>query len=96
MSDRVMTGILIEDDALDCEEFAHACGVSVDWISLHVAVGALPVSGENPAAWRFSGLALRRARRLFELEQTYEALPELAALVLDLQDEIARLRRRGA
>lgn len=96
MNEMLVRGILLEEMALDCDELARACGVSVQWVSMHVAAGGLPAEGDDPAAWRFSSLALRRARRLCELERSFDALPELAALVLDLQDEIARLRREKA
>ena len=36
--------------------------------------------------------AARRARQINALERDFNAMPELAALVLDLQDELARLR----
>lgn len=95
MSVTVYTGVLLEDFGLNCDELARACGVSVEWVSLHVAAGVLPATGHGPEQWRFSSLELRRARRLYELERAYDAFPELAGLVLDLQDEIARLRRRA-
>ena len=46
------------------------------------------------AAYRFTSHDLRRIRRLLELEQTFDAAPELAGLVADMVDELARLRAR--
>eukprot|EP01133_Synstelium_polycarpum_P006666 gene6667-7749_t len=45
-------------------------------------------------AWRFTSLDLVRARRLREIESVFDANAELAALVVDLSEEVARLRRR--
>ena len=38
--------------------------------------------------------ALQRVRCMVRLERDFDAVPELAALVADLQDEIERLRAR--
>ena len=46
------------------------------------------------ARWRFAGTTLVRARRLAGLEQTFEADPQLAALTVDLMEEVTELRRR--
>ena len=49
--------------------------------------------------WRFPGTALARARRMRQLERDFDAVPEMAALVADLLEEMdalrARLRRAG-
>jgi chaperone modulatory protein CbpM len=42
--------------------------------------------------WRFDAAALRRVRCMLRIERDFDAVPELAALVADLEDEIARLR----
>lgn len=89
-----ISGVLLDDDALTLDELAHACGVSLDWVSIHVAAGMLAKPDGEPASWRFSSHDLWRARQLYALERDFDALPELAALVIDLQEEIARLRSR--
>jgi chaperone modulatory protein CbpM len=50
--------------------------------------------GLEPAGWRFDLVALRRVRRMARLERDFDAVPELAALVADLESEIAALRRQ--
>lgn len=87
-------GVLLDDAALTLEEIAHACGVPLDWVRVHVEAGILAMSATEPFNWRFSSHDLWRARQLYALERDFDALPELAALVIDLQEEIARLRRR--
>jgi chaperone modulatory protein CbpM len=44
--------------------------------------------------WRFGSADLQRARRLLSLESVFDANEDIAALVLDLGDEIHRLRAR--
>ena len=85
---RVQGGMLLEDAALSAEELSRACSVTVQWVVERVDAGLLECSGER----RFSGAALRRARRLRELETVFDADPELAALTVDLIEEVERLR----
>lgn len=89
-----ISGVLLDDDALTLDELAHACGVPLDWVSIHVEAGIIAKPEGEPANWRFSSRDLWRARQLHALERDFDALPELAALVIDLQEEIARLRSR--
>lgn len=56
--------------------------------------GLLAVSGDSPAAWRFGSRALARVRQMRRIERDFDAVPELAALVADLVDEIDELRAR--
>ena len=44
--------------------------------------------------WRFSAAAILRARRMRDLERNFEAVPELAALMADLLEELDCLRAR--
>ena len=90
----IYAGVVVDEQMIEAAELAGICGVSVDWISVHVQAGILAANGNDSAAWRFSGSEIRRVHRLCALERDFDAQPELAALVLDLQDEIARLRAR--
>ena len=53
-----------------------------------------PLAGGAHEEWRFDARALRRVVRMAALERGFDAVPELAALVADLEDEIAMLRAR--
>jgi len=90
-------GVLLEDKALSLEELARACAVEPDWVVQRVQTGVLLQHGPPPGqitAWRFTSLDLVRARRLREIESVFDANADLAALVVDLSEEVARLRRR--
>ncbi|MDB5793575.1 MAG: MerR family transcriptional regulator [Massilia sp.] len=95
---QTLTGVLIDEIALDLDQLARACKVEPDWVVRHVEAGVLGVSGEQAVAQaaglRFRSVDLARARRLFELERDFDANEELAALVIDLADEVRRLRAR--
>jgi chaperone modulatory protein CbpM len=90
-----LSGVLLDDVALTLEELALACQVEPDWVIRHVKAGVL---GEDSSfeitTIRFRSNDLVRARRLRNLEQAFDANEDIAALVLDLGDEIHRLRTR--
>lgn len=88
---------LLDDAALTLEELAHACGVEPDWVVQHVRAGVLGSNVEiELTCWRFGSSELGRARRLLQIEQDFDANEDVAALVVDLGDEIRRLRARLA
>ena len=96
-TNELLAAQLLDETALTLEELAHACGVEPDWVVQHVRAGVL---GGNVAvevtSWRFGSGDLGRARRLLQIEQDFDADEDLAALVVDLGDEIRRLRARLA
>jgi chaperone modulatory protein CbpM len=86
---------LLDDAALTLTDLARSCRVSPEWVHTHVEAGVLlPMQGGVEAEWRFAGATLMRARRIAQLETTFDADPQLAALTTDLMEEVARLRRR--
>jgi len=90
-----LSGVLLDDEALSLEELARACAVEPDWVVRHVQAGVL--GGEvsvQVTSWRFRSGDLYRARRLLSLERDFDANEDIAALVLDLADEVRRLRAR--
>lgn len=94
-----LTGVLLDDAALTVEELARACDVEPDWVVRHVQAGVLGsgeafVSTVQVTGWRFRSGDLARARRLLRVERDFDANEDLAALVVDMGDEIRRLRAR--
>ncbi|WEF35788.1 MerR family transcriptional regulator [Pseudoduganella chitinolytica] len=91
--EHLLRGVLLEDAALTLEEIARACAVEPDWIVQRVRTGIL-LGGSDaaPQAWRFTSVDLVRARRLLQVERDFDANEEVAALVVDLSEEIRRLR----
>jgi chaperone modulatory protein CbpM len=49
---------------------------------------------EESVHWRFTSVDLVRARRLCQIERDFEANDDVAALVVDLSEEIRRLRAK--
>jgi len=91
-----LIGSLMEDSWLTLEQVAAACVVEPTWLLRHIEEGLFPHAECLSGVWRFSDAALRRARRMRQLERDFDAVPELAALVADLQEEMDHLRTRLA
>ena len=90
-----VSGTLLDEQALTLDELAQACAVEPDWVIERVRSGIL--LGDDAGrldAWRFASFDLLRARRLLQIERDFDANEDVAALVVDLCDEIGRLRAR--
>lgn len=95
MADRLtMTATLIDEAGLSVEDLCRVASVRPDWVVERVQAGLLAVRGDEMVHWRFDTVTLRRVRSMVQLERDFDAVPELAALVADLQGELAELRHR--
>ena len=87
---------LVDEVGLSLDDVCRAAAVGPDWIAERVQSGLLVVHGGEAQAWHFDAVTLKRVRRMVRLERDFDAVPELAALVADLQDEIEALRAQLA
>ena len=92
--DDILIGSLLEESWLTLEQLAAACTVEPAWLIRHIEEGLFPHAECVAGTWRFSGASLLRARRMRQLERDFDAVPELAALVADMLEEIDSLRSR--
>ncbi|HNQ03133.1 MAG TPA: chaperone modulator CbpM [Thiobacillaceae bacterium] len=90
--DDLLSGSFMEESWLTLEQVAAACAVEPTWLMRHLDEGLFPHAESVAGVWRFSGPALLRARRMRQLERDFDAVPELAALVADMLEEMDRLR----
>lgn len=90
----ILIGTLMEDTWLTLEQMAAACAVEPAWLIRHLEEGLIPHAESVAGVWRFSGAALIHAQRMRELERDFDAVPELAALMADLLEELDALRAR--
>ncbi len=90
----ILDGILMEDSWLTLEQVASACAVEPQWLVRHLGAELFPHAECVAGVWRFSSAELARARRMRQVERDFDAVPELAALVADMLDELDRLRER--
>ena len=92
--DDILIGCIEEGACFTLEELCAACALEEEWVVRRVEEGLFPVSGNAGPEWRFSRIALARARRMREIERGFDAVPELAALVADMLEEMDELRAR--
>ena len=81
---------MLDDALLTLDELCRAAAVDAHWVRQRIDEGLLPA----PAADAFDAPTLRRVRWMVRIERDFGGGAELAALVADLQDEIASLRAR--
>ena len=97
--DKILAGVVHEEACLTVEELCDACALEREWLVRRIEEGLFPVPGGIVAEWRVGAAGSARARRMRALERDFEAVPELAALVADMLEEMdelrARLRRAG-
>lgn len=92
-----VSGVLIDDATLTIDELANACAVEIVWVEQRVQDGfleCLAATAGAPQSWRFASDSLLRARRLASIERMFDANAEVTALVVDLLEEVATLRRQ--
>jgi chaperone modulatory protein CbpM len=88
----IAIGVCLTDEhALEINAFAAACSTEVEFVRVLVEEGLVKPIVEEPT-WRFGGEELARVRRIRRLQRDFEANLQSVAVMLDLIDEIERLR----
>ena len=82
------------DYRLTFVELCHACAAQEGDVRAWIEEGVLEPEGARPADWRFGAATLGRARTAARLARDFEIDAPAVALVLELMDEIDRLRAR--
>lgn len=79
---------------LAARELAHACGADLDWVAQLVEIGIVGIDplAATPEDWHFDSADLRSALEARRLERDFGVGLEAAALILDLQHEVRRLK----
>lgn len=86
---------VLDEVWLELPDLCQLANVSEIWLRQRMADGLLTPDTE-PAieGMRFDATVLRRVVRMASLERDFDAVPELASLVIDLELEVAGLRAR--
>ena len=79
---------------LRAHELAHACGAELAWVVQLVEVGIIEVRSpaERPDDWCFHSADLQCALDARRLERDFGVGLDAAALILDLEHEVRRLK----
>ncbi|MEO8485715.1 MAG: chaperone modulator CbpM [Betaproteobacteria bacterium] len=80
------------DYSLTLVELCRASDASESDVRAWIEEGALAPKGRRPDEWRFAASSLARARTAARLARDFEIDARAIALVLDLMEEISRLR----
>lgn len=86
--------ILEEEVVLSLAELSRASRLSAERVIELVEEGIVEPVGRNPETWRFRGVSLRRIQCVQRLKDDLGVNTAGAALVLDLLDELERVRAR--
>ncbi len=90
--DEIMSGTVIEESWLTLEQLATTCRVEPAWLIARFEAGLFEHAECVAGTWHISAGGLTRARRMWQLERDFDAVPELAALMADLLEELDILR----
>ena len=90
----ILITAVVEETHLTVEQLASLCAVESDWVLHHINEGLLTATKLDSGNWCFSSAQFTRAKRILMIERTFDAMPELAALVADMQEELDSLRRQ--
>ena len=94
---QTLTGLILDEDCLfTLEELCDACSVRTEYIIELVDEGVVePMEQQRKQQqWSFTGKSLLRARKARRLQQDLGINLAGAAVVLDMMEEIERLRER--
>lgn len=81
------------DHPVAAQDLAHACGADLDWVTELVELGVLAdQSAASPQEWRFQSADLQCALEARRLQRDFGVGLDAAALILDLQHEVRRLK----
>ncbi len=83
-----------DDHPLRAAELARAAGDGLEWVLALVEAGVIAptVPGAPREQWTFQGEALRSALEARRLQRDFDVGLDAAALIIDLQREVRRLR----
>lgn len=87
--------VTLNDVWLDLSDLCQLAGVTETWVRQRMADGLL--TSDNSVAMeamRFDAGDLHRVVRMVSLERDFDAVPELASLVIDLEMELKVLRTK--
>ena len=79
---------------LAAEELARACGAELAWVAELVEVGIVATSAHTGRLedWRFESADLQSALAARRLQRDFDVGLDAAALILDLQRELRRMK----
>ena len=91
----VIGGEIVEEcPELTLRELSQACGLPAERLLEYVDLGIIEPAGSGVHRWRFASTVVTRLHKASRLQRDFGLDPAALALVLDLLDEMDRLRAR--
>lgn len=88
---------IVEDEVhMSIIELCHTINIEQEDLVAWVKEGILNPVGTSPEDWRFTGDALSRAKKALRLSRDLEINTQGVAMVMELLDEISKLRKHIA
>lgn len=88
---------IVEDEVhMSIIELCHTINIEQEDLVAWVKEGILNPVGTSPEDWRFTGDALSRAKKALRLSRDLEINTQGVAMVMELLDEILKLRKHIA
>ena len=84
---------LLEGEVLRVEEMARLCCVTIDWLHERIEQEVIHAV-HREGTYYLSSVTVIRVQQVAKIEQTYDADPQLAALVADLVEDVQQVRRQ--
>lgn len=84
--------VIDEQLSFDLAHFAQTCGQSPEWVLHLLEYDILPTRSHTEHV--FLGEDVTRARRAYRLQRDFEASFSAVAMMLDLIDEVQKLRKQ--
>ncbi|WP_237060368.1 chaperone modulator CbpM [Microbulbifer sediminum] len=94
--EEISGAILDEESELTLGELCRACDIAAEEVLALVEEGVIEPRGRSRTRWRFSGICVRKVRRVYSLERDLGLNLAGAALALELLEEVERLQARLA
>jgi chaperone modulatory protein CbpM len=91
---QIIESSVVEDEVqMTITELCHATNAETEHVIAWVYEGILNPHGNSPDNWFFSGDSLQRAKKALTLSRDLEINAPGIAMILDLLDEISRLKK---
>ncbi|OGT35426.1 MAG: hypothetical protein A3F11_01475 [Gammaproteobacteria bacterium RIFCSPHIGHO2_12_FULL_37_14] len=91
----VMIVVNYTENAFSLDELCEACQISPNFIGDLIEYEIICPEGETPEEWVFDMIQLQRVKTVLRLQHDLEVNLAGAAVVLDLMDELERLRAKA-
>jgi len=91
---QIIESTIVEDEVhLSISELCHTTSAETQHVIEWVYEGILTPLGSDPNDWHFTGNSLRRTKEALILSRDLEINTPGVAMILDLLDEITRLKK---